>query len=130
VADAAAPLDDGQDVTSGVLYRRILPHRDYYKAPPENRATSLNFLNDRGEDSLSTFRAAETTPSEVLEGHDGFGLLEIGAEILWGLGLRVIYTPRWGKGHVSVYGFTKQDGQARRNAAIASRVIIPPVLPA
>jgi len=29
------------------------------------------------------FMAAEGTPSEVLDEHERFGLLEIGAEILW-----------------------------------------------
>jgi hypothetical protein len=128
VADAD-PLKDGQEVHSGVLYRRIYPHRDYFKRPPENRPTSYNFLPDK-DDEVSMFRAAETTPSEVLEGHERFGLLEIDAEVLYGLGARVIYTPQWGKGHVDVCGFTKRDDQPRRNAAFGSRVLIVPTLPA
>ncbi len=124
----SAPLYDGHEVPSGLLYRRIYPHRNYFKPPPENRATSLNFLPDKhGE--VSMYRAAETTPSEVLDGHDGFGLLAIDAEVLWGLGGRVIYTPRWGKGHVDVCGFTKAAEQPRRDAAFASRVLISPTLP-
>ncbi len=58
--------------------------------------------------------AAETIPSELLDAHDRFGLLEINAEQLWGLGKRVVYTPAFGKGHVGVYGFTKRDAQSRR----------------
>lgn len=119
---------DGDEVRSGPLYRRIYPHRNYFKPPPESRPTSLNFLPDRGEEYVSMFMAAETTPSEVLEGHEGFGLLQIDAETLWGLGKRVIYQPEFGKGHVGVWGFTKKDEQARRDAAFASRVLIPPTL--
>jgi hypothetical protein len=117
---------DGDEVQAGVLYRRIYPRRDYYKPPPENRPTSLNFLPDRGEEYVSMFRAAETTPSEVLEGHDGFGILAIDAEVLRGMRKRVIYQPEYGKGHVGVWGFTKKDEQGRRDAAFASRVVIPP----
>lgn len=91
-------LREGDEVHSGILYRRIFPHSFYYKAkdnPP--RPTSVNFLPDSGPDpSVSMYRAAETTPSEVLEGHDGFGLLEIDAEKLWGLGKRVTYEPQYG----------------------------------
>lgn len=120
---------EGDDVPSGPLYRRIYPHPDYYKAPPEDRATSLNFLPDRGEPYVSMYRAAEVTPSAVLEGHDGFGLLAIDAEVLWGLGCRVTYEPRYGKGHVGVWEFAKNDAQRRRNAAIAARVLVRPQLP-
>lgn len=94
----AAPLRDGDEVTSGALYRRIPPLKDYFKPPPENRATSLNFLPDRAEEYVSMFRAAETSASDVLTDHDGFGLLEIDAEKLWALGLRVIYRPLVARG--------------------------------
>jgi hypothetical protein len=130
VADGEAqPLQPGDEVTSGVLYRRIYPDKHYFKAA-EGRATSLNFLPDRDdpEQAISMFRAAETTPSEVLEDHDRFGLLELGAETFWALGLRVIYTPQWGKGHVSVLGFTKRKEQPRRDAAFAAHVLIAPTL--
>jgi len=73
------------------------------------------------------FRAAETTPSDVLEGHDGFGLLEIDAEVLFGMGKRVIYRPQWGKG-TWAYGFSKKDEQSRRDAAFAARLLIKPQL--
>ena len=126
-----AAYKEGDEVHSGVLYRRIFPHRDYYRDkdnPP--RPTSVNFLPDGGPDpSVSMYRAAETTPSEVLEGHDGFGILEIDAEIFWGIGKRVTYEPKHGKGHVAVRTFTKRDDQPRRDAAFASRVIVPPTLP-
>jgi hypothetical protein len=82
VADTTAPPQEGDEVTSGVLYRRIFPNRDYFKPPPENRITSLNFLPAKGEADVSMYRAAETTPSEVLEGHEGFGLLMLDAEQL------------------------------------------------
>lgn len=126
---ADASYKEGDEVPSGALYRRIYPHRDYFKPPPENRPSSLNFLPDSNETNLSLYRAAEVTPSEVLTGHDGFGLLEIDAETLWALGVRVIYLPSKGKGHVGVFGFTKRDAQPRRDAAIASRVLIAPALP-
>lgn len=128
MADTTAPPQEGDEVTSGVLYRRIFPNRDYFKPPPENRITSLNFLPAKGEADVSMYRAAETTPSEVLEGHDGFGLLMLDAEQLWGIGKRVVYTPKFGKGHVSVYGFSKQDEQARKDAAFSSRLLISPAL--
>ncbi len=128
MADQAA-YNDGDEVVAGALYRRIYPSGNYFKPPPENRPTSLNFLPDTGEEYVSMFRAAETTPSEVLEGHEGFGLLEIDAEVLWALGKRVIYQPAYGKGHVGVRGFTKRDEQARRDAAFASRLLIRPTLP-
>lgn len=117
---------EGQEVPSGPLYRRIFPDPSYYKPPPEDRATSLNFLPDRGDEYVSMFLAAEVTLSEVLDGHERFGLLEINAEILWGLGCRVTYEPKYGKGHVGVWRFTKRDDQRRRNAAIAARVLVRP----
>ena len=124
---ADATYQEGDQVTTGGLYRRIYPNRDYYK---DNRATSNNFVPDRGEDDVSLYRAAERSPSEVLEGHENFGLLEIEAAVLWAMGKRVIYTPsKGGKGHVSAYGFTKKDAEPRRNAAVASRVLIPPTIP-
>lgn len=95
----------GDEVTSGALYRRIFPNRNYFKGPPDNRPTSLNFLPDRGEPYLSMFRAGEISASDALEGHDGFGVLEIDAEKLWALGKRVTYEPAYGKGHVGVWGF-------------------------
>jgi hypothetical protein len=128
VADGdSPPLREGDEVTSGVLYRRIYPDPNFFK---DGRATSLNFLPDRRDPSMevSMYRAAENTPSDVLEGHEGFGLLEIGVENLYALGLRVIYTPQWGKGHVSVLGFRKKPEQPRRDAAFASHVQIPPRL--
>jgi hypothetical protein len=125
-------LREGDEVHSGILYRWIYPHSHYYKAkdnPP--RPSSVVFLPDGGTDpSVSMFRAAETTPSEVLEGHEGYGLLEIDAEKLWALGKRVTYEPKHGKGHVGVRTFSKRDDQPRRDAAFASRVIVPPTLPA
>ncbi len=117
---------EGEEVQSGTLYRRIYPDPDHYKPPPEDRATSLNFLPDKGEPYVSMYRAAEVTLSEVLEGHDRFGLLAIDAEVLWGLGCRVTYEPKYGKGHVGVWGFTKKDDQRRRNAAFAARVLVKP----
>jgi hypothetical protein len=125
---ADANYREGDDVPSGALYRRIYPHRDYFKPPPENRPTSLNFLPDKNEAYLSMFRAAEVSPSEALANHEGFGLLEINAETLWAIGVRVIYQPSKGKGHVGVSGFTKKDAQPRRDAATAARVLIAPRL--
>lgn len=125
MADATT-YKDGDEVHSGALYRRIFPHRDYFK---DGRATSLNFLPDRGETSLSLYRVAETTPSDVLTGHDGFGLLEIDAEVLWALGVRVIYQGSRDKGHVGAFGFTK-SAQPRRDAALASRVLQSPTIAA
>jgi hypothetical protein len=126
VADAT--YKEGDEVHSGSLYRRIFPDKDYYKGPPQNRPTSANFMPGRSDPYLSMYRAAETTPSEMLAGHDRFGLCEIDAEVLWGMGLRVTYEPTYGKGHVGVWGFTKKNDQARRDAAYAARVLIPPTL--
>ena len=127
----ATSYKEGDEVHTGVLYRRIYPHRDYYKATvTPARATSVNFLPDDDPEApyVSMYRAAETTPSEVLEGHERYGLLEIDAEKLWALGKRVTYEPKWGKGHVGVWGFRREDDQPRRDAAFASRVIVPPML--
>jgi len=82
---ADATYSEGDQVTTGGLYRRIFPNRDFYK---DNRATSYNFVPDTGEEDLSLYRAAERTPSEMLEGHDQFGLLEIEAAVLWAWGRR------------------------------------------
>ena len=125
MADATS-YKDGDEVRSGALYRRIFPHRDFFK---DGRPTSLNFLPDRGEPSLSLYRAAEVSPSDVLTGHDGFGLLEIDAEVLWAIGCRVIYEGSIDKGHVGAVGFTKRDAQPRRDAGTASRVLQPPTIP-
>ena len=65
----------------------------------------------------------------MLEGHDGYGLLEIDAEKLWAFGNRITYEPKYGKGHVGVWGFSRHDPQPRQDAAYASRVIVPPRIP-
>ncbi len=65
----------------------------------------------------------------MLDGYNGFGLLEVDAERLWAIGKRVIYSPSKGKGHVDVYGFNKKDDQSRRDAAFASRVVSAPTIP-
>ena len=88
----------GQDVPTGLLYRRIFPDSSYYRPPPGERATSLNFLPDKGDDYLSMYLADEVTPEEVLDGHERFGLLGIDAETLWSLGCRVTYEPETFKG--------------------------------
>ena len=123
---ADGTYQEGDEVTTGGLYRRIYPHSDFFK---DGRPTSFNFLPDRGEEDVSLYRAAERTPSEMLEGHERFGLLEIEAAALWAMGKRAIYTPsKGGPGHVSAYGFTKKDAEPRRNAAVSARVLIPPTI--
>jgi hypothetical protein len=129
VADVT--LNEGDEVHAGALYRRIYPHRDYFK---DDRPTSMNFLPPSKppakKDLLSFHRAAEVAPSDMLDGHENFGLLEIDAERLWAIGKRVIYTPSKGKGHCDVHGFNKKDGQSRRDAAFASRVVAAPTIAA
>jgi hypothetical protein len=62
-----------------ILYRRIPPWRDNVTWE-ENvpRFSSRNFKD--GNLELSVSIAAETTPDEMLAGHDGFGLIQLTAQ--------------------------------------------------
>src|SRR5579875_789084 len=63
-----------------ILFRRIPPWPDSVTWDEEGQPafSSANFRDQIQE--LSVSLATETTPAEMLEGHEGFGLIQITAE--------------------------------------------------
>lgn len=116
--------EPGQLITTGVLYRRIFPHKNYFDLQA-GRPTRQVF--DRGKNEhLSMAITFKTSPSEVLRGHDDYGLCEIDAEVLIAEGLEVRYAPseQEGDAHVAIIGPLGQG--VRHRLARRARVIVAP----
>jgi hypothetical protein len=77
-----------------VIWRRI-PPRHFPKKPGQNRPNSPAFDDDDEDEPMSVVIAREgRDPSEVLAGHEGFGLVELTIEELEAAGQEVIRDPR------------------------------------
>jgi hypothetical protein len=106
-----------------ILYRRIPPWKDNVTWDEMGQPTfsSANF-KDRIQE-LSLHLAAETTPAEMLERHEGFGLIQMTAEQVRTIcGSAVIIcrcTEEPERGHVLVCG--KITGGAARKLKEAAR---------
>jgi hypothetical protein len=107
----------GEEVTDGTLYRRVPPRKTNYYSDKKKRATSFNFIPDRGEEVLSMHLSDRTTPEHILAAYPGAGLFEIAVDALREAGLRVTYEPDHGPDHVWVHGVKAlTDGQRSKLA--------------
>jgi hypothetical protein len=93
----------GDEITSGVLYRRI-PNDHAHWVHEERRPTVYNFVPAKAHDHLSMQLGDIWSPDEILAAYPGFGLLEIGVHAFGARGLRVTYKPDEGEGHVAIWG--------------------------
>lgn len=103
-------MDRADDPTiSGemILYRRIPPWEDNVKWEMDQPVVSSANFKDRIQE-LSLNIAAETTPADMLKGHEGFGLIQITAGELRTICGRAVIICRCAeepdKGHVLVCG--------------------------
>jgi hypothetical protein len=63
-------------------------------------------------------------PEDILADNPGLGLLEIDSASLTSRGLRAVYTPQLGRGHVSVYGLKGSAHAAKKlRNAICNEVL-------
>ena len=107
----------GEEITEGTLYRRIPPGKTNYYSEKKQRATSFNFIPDRGEEVLSMHLADRTTPEQIRAAYPRAGLFEIAVDVLRAAGLRVTYEPAHGADHVWVHGVKAlTDGQRSKLA--------------
>jgi hypothetical protein len=133
---AAPPLQPGEEITTGVLYRRIPPIKDYwvdYEDP--KRPSSLNFSPDTGETYVSMDLKDPLDPDEKAQeartlnhpnARPGSGLFEIDVEVLREFRLRVTYEPEYGDRHFGVSGWDQMSDKdavrARKKLARRTRV--------
>jgi len=136
---AAPPFRAGEEITTGVLYRRIPPLPDYWvddEDPP--RPSGLNFMPDTGEPYVSMELKDPNDPDQprkILGSADalpGSGLIEIDVETVREFRLTVTYEPAYGDLHFGVSGWeqmTKKDAvRTRRKLSYRARVIQPPTV--
>jgi hypothetical protein len=137
---AAPPLKSGDEITEGVLYRRIPPIADYWVVD-EGRPSSLNFRPDTGEPYVSMDLKDPDEPEAqqikrvlATEGAiAGSGLVEIDVAVLRELRLKVTYEPEYGERHFGVAGWeqmtTKDAIRARKKLTMRTRVVEKPKMP-
>lgn len=134
------PLKAGDEITTGVLYRRIYPHRDYWVDDPSpGRPSGMNVIPDTGEvyvsmelkdpdDSEAQIRRLLSPP----DARPGSGRFEIDVETLRELRLAVKYEPEYGDRHFGVSGWeqfgSKELQRVRRKASFRARVIVRPAI--
>lgn len=133
------PYDQGQQITEGVLYRRIPPWKDYWVTSPTKRPSGMNFIPDTGEKYLSTDLKDPTDGTQVDAllaapgAVSGSGVFEIDVAVLTELRLTVHYEPEWGDRHFGIFGWeqfgSREIEKVRRRAAMRSRVVREPVIP-
>lgn len=119
-----APYRRGQEITDGVVYRRI-PNRPTFYDHEQHRPTSQTFRRDAQEPYVSMSLASLCTMDEVMAGdeHRDFGLCSLPVSSLIALGLTVTYEPDYGYAHVGVWNVTKSKCSMLAHLA---RVLIPP----
>ena len=121
------PYTPDQGLTSGVLYRRIYPHPNYYDRAKQRPTRQV--FDAKGDDHLSMALRQLTSVEEMLKDHEAYGVCEIDVEALVAEGLQVSYEPsdQDGVSHVAVRG--RLSGGVRHNLARTARVIKEPNFP-
>src|SRR2546428_1057021 len=103
------PLQRNDPVTTGKLYRRIYPDRGTFPRGFDKPPSTQAFEAKTGDPGVSVYLADLVTEDDVMDGHDGFALVSVGAEVIVKLeGFSIKYEPkhdeRPGKGHSMIYG--------------------------
>lgn len=137
---AAPPQKSGDEITEGVLYRRIPPIPDYW-VDDEKRPSSLNFMPDTGEPyvSMDLKDPAEPDADQVRRvltsdgALPGSGLFEIDVAVLREFRLKVTYEPEYGERHFGVSGWEQMSNKdavrTRKKLSRRARVVEEPKLP-
>lgn len=121
--------DDLTILPTAELWRRIFPDNDFIHTEPNGdiRASSLAFT-DNGSDPMSMFLAAEAKDlTTVLEGHPGFGVASLTAEVLRSNRQIIVRDPHAIPGHVLVIG--PKSSSTRKRLAKAATILWPPTIP-
>jgi hypothetical protein len=118
----AVSYEPGQQITGGLLYRRLPPDANHYDEEKQ-RPTRAAFRMSKGADHLSM-----SLSPEILAGYDAYGLYAIEVERLVAERLTVVYDPSPAEGphHVAVRGVLT-DG-VRHRLAQGTRLIKPPIM--
>lgn len=135
------PFARGQEITTGVLYRRIPPIPRYLDTEEGGkvRPSGLNFMPDTGEPYLSVELRDDVNPEAHMnallthpDAIPGSGVFEIDTEALRELGLMVRYEPDHGDRHFGVYGweaFPKKEAiRVRRKASYRATIRRHPII--
>ncbi len=120
-----APSGAGSDDGEVSVWRRI-PPLHFPKKPRQERPDSSAFDDDSDTEPMSAVLADPSRdPSEVITGHEGYGLVELTAEVLHASGQQIVRDPQPDEpAHVLIVG--KKTKARRRGLADASRWIIRP----
>lgn len=123
-----------------MLYRRILPRKDYWVDNEDpKRPSGLNFMPDTGEPYVSMELKDDSDAEQekrILADNDavpGSGLFEIDVSTLLDFRLRVTYEPEYGERHFGVWGLEdmakKEAVRVRRKLSFRTRVKEEPKIP-
>lgn len=109
-----------------IVWRRIPPHH-FPKKPRQDRPDSAAFDDDSPDEPMSVVIARSgRDPSDILRGHDGFGVVALTGAELEAAGQRLQADPLPGEpDHALVIG-RKSKGQRRQLASSAEWVVRPP----
>jgi hypothetical protein len=115
-------------IVAGKLYRRVYPDRGHFPRGVDQPPSTQAFEVKSGDPGVSVYLADFVTEDDVMDGHDGFALISVQAEVVVGLeGFSIRYEPkegeRPGKGHSMIYGPSAPS--KRREISRASVVLRP-----
>src|SRR5690349_19461016 len=81
LSHAFMPRQDDPTISGDrILYRRIPPQADRVTWDDQGHPTPSSFNFKDAQDELSLHLAEETSPEQVLSGHQGFGLVYLRAQ--------------------------------------------------
>jgi hypothetical protein len=94
----------GDQILAGKLYRRVPPDSGNFPRGLDAKPSRQAFQPEAGFNAISAYLAAEASEEDVLEGNQGFAIIEIDAETVTAAGFVVTYRPEEGNGHVNITG--------------------------
>lgn len=104
MADGALPFKDGEPLPAGTILYRTVPDEPSRWVREDRRPTGYSFRPSTTQEHISMALGLAYPAEEILRDFPALGLVELDAATLLSRGLRVIYSPTLGRGHVSVYG--------------------------
>jgi hypothetical protein len=121
-------LQRNDPIVAGKLLRRVYPDVGHFPRGFDHPPSTQAFVAKSGDPGVSVYLADLVMEDDVMDGHDGFALISVEAEVIVGLeGFSIRYEPkddeRPGKGHAMIYG--PGAPSKRRQIARASVVLRP-----
>jgi hypothetical protein len=112
-------------IVTGRLLRRVYPDRGHFPRGLDQAPSTQAFEPKSGDPGVSVYLADLVSEDDVMDGHEGFALISVEAEIVVSLeGFSIRYEPkqdeRPGNGHAMIYGPSAPS--KRRQIARASVV--------